>query len=145
MCPAPNAAHSSHLPATLISHPSHHYRRDAEAHERWRQRQGDATRWPRPQHLCRVDGEAARQAHSNKPGGDKRLCPATDLPPPPQHPNSQPPPFTRSSALLSLKPHVSLLDFFFFFLFCSHSVKSSFINPIFRLGGCTLLAYPVYE
>lgn len=142
MCPAPNAAHSSHLPATLISHPSHHHRRDAEAHERWRQRQGDATRWPRPQHLCRVDGEAARQAHSNtNQGGTKGFAPPLTCP---LHPNTQPPPFTRSSALLSLKPHVSLLDFFFFSVllpFC----QELFHQPHFPAGWVTLLAYPVYE
>lgn len=100
----------------------------------------------RHQHLCRLDREAGRQgqihaAHiqykpGEKGGGDKRLCPASDLP---LHPNPQSSLFPQSPSLLSLKPHV-----FFPPLFCSHSVKCSFIKPIFRLGGCSLQAYPVY-
>lgn len=53
--------------------------------------------------------------------------------PAPHHTNSQSSLFSKSPSLLPLKLHVSTLHFFF--LFCSHSVKCSFINPIFRVDG----------
>lgn len=84
----------------------------------------------------RGSGEAG-STFRHKPGGDKRLWPATDLP---LHPHSQP--SLSSSAVIKASCVSAGL---FFFLFCSHSVKCSFIKPIFRLGGCSLPPYPAHE
>lgn len=88
---------------------------------------------------CEAGSTHRQHTHSNTNWGtmDFVLAPA----PPPPHPNSQASPFTKLS-LLSLKPHVS--PHRVFPLFCSHSVKYSFIIPIFRLVGCSPITYPVY-
>lgn len=49
--------------------------------------------------------------------------------------NSKPAPHFHNN-ITSLSRSVSL--------YCSHSVKLSFITPIFQQGGCSLVAYPVY-